>query len=229
MIAFLSQGTVEDSLIADESAHAAPETVTGISVIADASSQERGIQVKRVFASLAIGLIALFSFLVLPSTASADSRLSASETSAGQSISSRPGCDLASPPPPRFIRVKNGTYYDNAQRTACQQCDDNALTWARQGFKTYCWEIAATAAELWIGPVMASAKNGAVEQASTKIAAKKDPWIIFDHYPTQEACEADRAAGVNKQLWTWESAICATNDVEWVLLIDNPRAPAKAV
>jgi len=185
---------------------------------------------RRLFTWLAMGLFALVSFLVAPTAASADTSSSTAVPVGRQSIETQDGCEGTGLPPDRFIRVKDGFYVSGSMGTACKQCDGAALFWARQGYGTWCWETSATTAELWIGPIFKDGKPNRAELAGLTYSAKKkdlrDPWYIFDHYSSSQACEADRAHGVSIGVWTWERSQCATNNVEWVLLIDYGRANA---
>ena len=186
---------------------------------------------RRLFNWLAVGLFGLVSFLVVPTAANADTSSSTAVLADQQSIRTQDGCEGTTlPEGGRLIRVKDGFYVSGPEGTACKQCDAAALAWARQGYGTWCWETSEVTAELWIGPIFANGKLGGVERVSMSYSAKekalRDPWYVFDHYPNQGACEADRAHGVSIGVWTWERSQCATNNIDWVLLIDYGSANA---
>jgi hypothetical protein len=44
-------------------------------------------------------------------------------------------------------------------------------------------------------------------------------WYIYNFYPNESTCEAQRWWGTSQGWWTWDDSACATNGRDWALFI----------
>ena len=50
-------------------------------------------------------------------------------------------------------------------------------------------------------------------------AASPMVWYIYNFYPDEGTCEAQRRWGASQGYWRWQDSACATNGNEWALFI----------
>ncbi|MEU4223373.1 hypothetical protein AB0F17_03675 [Nonomuraea sp. NPDC026600] len=52
-------------------------------------------------------------------------------------------------------------------------------------------------------------------------------WYIFNFYPDEGTCEAQRRFGASQGWWTWDHSACATNGRDWALFLYYDAAPGQ--
>ncbi|MFG1679571.1 hypothetical protein ACGFNP_05315 [Nonomuraea sp. NPDC049269] len=52
-------------------------------------------------------------------------------------------------------------------------------------------------------------------------------WYIFNFYPDEGTCEAQRRWGASQGWWTWDHSACATNGRDWALFLYYDAAPSQ--
>ncbi len=52
-----------------------------------------------------------------------------------------------------------------------------------------------------------------------------DVWWIYNFYPDEATCEAQRRWGASQGWWTYDRSACATNGRDWALFIRGNLSP----
>ncbi|MET7334917.1 hypothetical protein [Nonomuraea sp. NPDC005650] len=86
----------------------------------------------------------------------------------------------------------------------------------RNAAATFAISAALVGGGLTLGALPASA-NTASPAVSANIQEKV--WIIWNFFPDEGTCEAQRRWGASQGWWTWDGSACATNGRDWALFI----------
>jgi hypothetical protein len=109
---------------------------------------------KRRFALLLVGLVTLLGSLLIAGPAAAATEGSAADDRIAVSVQeqfigpqARPGCNSDNGPPADYFMLNHFT-----GTNVCSRCNESAWYWYRQGYWTWCWDLSAYHAELWVKP-----------------------------------------------------------------------------
>jgi hypothetical protein len=63
--------------------------------------------------------------------------------------------------------------------------------------------------------------------SAVSLNATPGVWYIFNFYPDEGTCEAQRRWGASQGWWTWDHSACATNGRDWALFLYYDAAPGQ--
>jgi hypothetical protein len=86
--------------------------------------------------------------------------------------------------------------------------------------------LAITAALAAGGMTLAAPTWANSAPSATQANAMAGVWYIFNFYPDEGTCEAQRRWGASQGWWTWDHSACATNGRDWALFILYDAAPS---